>query len=180
MMVGIVSDSHGKAERLAAALAVLTAHGVQTIVHCGDVGTTECMELLGRAPAPVHAVAGNMDGHLKRLARAAAEHGVDFAPHTVEVHLGDGQYLIATHGHAEDELATLIDGGQFPYVCCGHSHRQRDERIGNVRVINPGALHHPKGEPLSRRSAEGTKTESHPTVAVLDTDTDTLTFLPVG
>ena len=54
-------------------------------------------------------------------------------------------------------------GGQFPYVCHGHTHRLRDDRIGDVRVINPGALNHPRNP-------------RHPTIAVLDTATDTLTI----
>ena len=49
------------------------------------------------------------------------------------------------------------------YLCHGHTHTALDARRGKTRVINPGALH---------RAAEYT-------VALLDTDTDTLTFYPV-
>ena len=41
-----------------------------------------------------------------------------------------------------------------------------DERIGPVRVINPGALHHPRDP-------------HHPTVALLDTGTDDLQVFDV-
>ena len=61
-------------------------------------------------------------------------------------------------------LSALIASGQFPWVCHGHTHRTRDERIGKVRVINPGALKSPRDP-------------RHPTVAVLDTEADMLEFI---
>jgi len=66
--------------------------------------------------------------------------------------------VAATHGHDPRLLGELIADCQFPYVCHGHTHRLRDERVGDVRIINPGALHRAKMH----------------TVAVLDTDTDVL------
>jgi predicted phosphodiesterase len=60
-------------------------------------------------------------------------------------------------------LGELVHSGQFPYVCHGHTHKVRDERIGEVHVINPGAL---------RRARRHT-------VAILDTDGDTLEHVVV-
>ncbi len=160
MKIGILSDSHGKAQRLAAALEVFSDRGVDAIVHCGDAGSVECIEMLGVAGAAACAVAGNMDRRRTRAMAAAAERcGVAFATSFVEVPLGGGQFLVATHGHDAGLLAELIAGEQFPYICHGHTHRVRDERVGKVRVINPGALAHPRDP-------------HYPTVAILDTDTD--------
>ncbi|MHC4984971.1 MAG: metallophosphoesterase family protein [Planctomycetota bacterium] len=167
MRIGIVSDSHGHTDRLRRALALLAEAGAQEIVHCGDIGSTECVEALSQCGLPSHLVAGNMDRYVRHLSRTADRCGLDFDPQTVEVTIGDSQHLVATHGHHGHLLDELIAGGQFPYVCHGHTHRFRDERIGPVRVINPGALHHPKGP-------------HHPTVAVLDTDTDDLQVVDVA
>ena len=60
----------------------------------------------------------------------------------------------------------LVAGGQFPYVCHGHTHRAADERQANVRVICPGALRHPKHP-------------TRPSAAVLDAAEDTVTFIEV-
>ena len=167
MKIGIISDSHGKAERMAAALEVFSDRGVDAIVHCGDAGSVECIEMLGVAGAPACAVSGNMDRRRKRAMAAAAERcGVAFSTSFVEVPLGGGQFLVATHGHDAALLDELIAGEQFPYVCHGHTHRVRDERIGKVRVINPGALAHPRDP-------------RYPTVAILDTETDTLEHVAV-
>jgi len=115
---------------------------------------------------PVYAVAGNMDRRVGELADEAERTGVHFSSEVVEVPLGDDRYLVVTHGDDEAVLEELIRGEQFPYVCHGHTHRIRDERIGRVRVLNPGALHHYK-EP------------HHPGAILLDTDTDRLDWIDV-
>jgi len=161
MRIGILSDTHGRVDRLRAALQALAARGVELIVHCGDVGGEGCVRLLGGCGVPVHMVAGNMDKDVARLADAAARCGVLFHWEVAQVPLGDGRLLAAVHGDDQRLLGELIRGGQFAYVCHGHTHRRRDERIGPVRVINGGALHN----------------TSAPSVAVLDTASDELEFI---
>ncbi|MFP3937048.1 MAG: metallophosphoesterase family protein [Phycisphaerae bacterium] len=163
MRIGIISDSHGKADRLREAVQALSREGAETVVHCGDIGSAECLEVLASNGARAYAVAGNMDRKVQRLAHDATRLGVEFGWEVVEVPLGDGQYLVATHGHDEDILGELILGQQFPYVCHGHTHEKRDECFGPTRIINPGALHH--ADPY--------------TVALLDTDSDELRHIPV-
>ena len=164
MRIGIVSDSHGKVERLSAAMGLFASRAVGAIVHCGDVGNTPCVKVLGDSGAEVYLVPGNVDRHLEDLQQVARDSGIHFGEEVQVVGLEEGQFLIATHGHDERILGELIAGGQFPYVCHGHTHRVRDERIGSVRVINPGALSHPRRP-------------RHPTVAILDTGTDTLNHI---
>lgn len=163
MKIGLVSDTHGNARRLARALAMLLEHGAEVIVHCGDIGSDECVRLLGSAGVPAWAVAGNMDRHLPHLAATAAGAGVTFHARTIEVPLPDGRYLVAVHGHDDGLMEELLAGRQSAYVCHGHSHRRRDARLGTTRVINPGALHraHP------------------PSAALLDTGMDEVVFLDV-
>lgn len=166
MKIGIVSDSHSKRDRLQTALEMLRLRGCEAVVHCGDIGSSDCMRLLGESPMAAFAVAGNMDRHLFELDLTAREAGVTFHPATTEVPLGEGRFLVATHGHYQDVLDSLIAGEQFSYVCHGHTHRQRDEKIGQVRVINPGALKQPR-QPR------------YASCALLDTEADTVEFLSV-
>jgi hypothetical protein len=158
MKIGILSDTHGDTAGVRKALAVFRTHGVTAIVHCGDVGGGECVRLLAAAGPAVHMVAGNVDWHAAELGELAEELSIHFARETIELPLGMGRFLAATHGFDETALNELIHDPHFSYVCHGHTHHPRDQRIGTVRVINPGAL-------------RNTRT---PTVAVLDTDTDTL------
>ena len=157
MRIGIISDTHGHAERLRGALDIFQAHGVGAIVHCGDVGSRQCVEVLAAAACEVYMVSGNVDRDVQQLIELAEELDVHFAGEVVEVPLGDGRCLVATHGNDQRVLGELVSEGNFPYVCHGHTHKPRNEKIGDVRVINPGAIHSPKGAR---------------TVAVLDTDTD--------
>ena len=166
MKVGIVSDSHGDAGRLRSALRVLAERGADAIVHCGDVGSIQCVRALGAAGAAAYLVLGNMDRHARELAGAARDCGVNLHWEVVEVEIAEGRHLAATHGHDAAILRELIAEGQFPYVCHGHTHEVRDERVGKTRVINPGALRH-------------SKHPRRPTVALLDTQTDTLEFIDV-
>ncbi len=171
MRIGILSDTHGKSKQMQHALAVLAGRGVQAVVHCGDIADVRDVGALAGAVAgagvPAYLVAGNMDRHLvASLAATAEKAGVTFAADFVTVPLGDGRYLTATHGHHEELLDELIAGGQYPYVCHGHSHARRDVHIGPTRVINPGALFHPRD-----RHGES--------VCLLDTQTDTVEFIKI-
>ena len=166
MKIGILSDSHCKTKRLARAIELLVDRGAEAIVHCGDIGHADDMAVLGAAPVPTYAVAGNMDHKVSRLEAAAEAAGVQVCSEVVEVPIGADQFLVATHGNDEAVLAELIGAEQFPYVCHGHTHRARDERIGPVRVINPGALRH-------------YKVPHRPVAVLLDTHSDTLEVIDV-
>ncbi|HUT01362.1 MAG TPA: metallophosphoesterase family protein [Phycisphaerae bacterium] len=163
MKIGIVSDSHGETATLCRALRIFESHEVGAIVHCGDVGNTDCVEALASAGPEVYLVAGNMDRRVEELASVADGLGIHFSWEVIEVPLPDGRSLVATHGSDERILGELIHDHQFPYVCHGHTHRTRNERINGVRIINPGALSHAKVR----------------TVAVLDTDADTVEHILV-
>ena len=163
MKLGLVSDTHGNAQRLERALELLRARGIEAVVHCGDLGSEQILAVLGNASVPAYAVLGNVD-YGADLLEAARRYGVTLSRESVEVAIGGGHYLVATHGHHQALLDSLILGGQFPYVCHGHTHRRRDDRIGAVRVINPGAL---------QRAAVHT-------VAVLDTTADTVEFIAIA
>lgn len=163
MKVGIVSDSHGKADMLKRALSMLAERGAEAIVHCGDLGNGECITALGETGLPTYAVAGNMDRHLSRLRSQADGKNIHFSADTVLMPLGDDKYLAATHGNSARIMTDLLGRAGVDYICHGHTHQPRDEKIGPTRVINPGALRH-----------------AHPpTAAILDTDADTVEHFPV-
>jgi len=163
MKVGIVSDTHGKVSRLKRALDVLLSRGAEIIVHCGDVGSEDCIVALAETHLPCYAVAGNMDKHVDRLAATAKEVGVNFDPSKIIITLDDGHRLAITHGNDGGVIRELLADDSISYICVGHTHKAADERIGQKRLINPGALRH-----------------AHPTtVAILDTKTDTVEHIRI-
>jgi hypothetical protein len=124
---------------------MLIQQGVEAIVHCGDHGSVECIHALGQCDCPVYAVAGNVDRDLDEITDAAEESDIHFDPRAVEIPLGDGNRMVATHGHLEDLLHDFVESDRFVFVCHGHTHKQRNQTVGNTLVVCPGSLHKPKG-----------------------------------
>jgi uncharacterized protein len=122
ILIGVVSDTHG----LLRPEALEALHGVDRIVHAGDVGSSEVLEAL-RALAPLSVVRGNND----RGAWAEA------LPSTEWVEVGDA-VLYVLHDIAELDLDPAAAGVQA--VISGHSHRPALERRGGVLYINPGSI----------------------------------------
>lgn len=174
--IGLLSDSHGSAAITAQAAATLVAAGAEVLVHLGDIGTEAVLDaLLMPLPArdgedggagsgltvPAHVVFGNTDGRARELTRYAREIGI-----AVDHPLGrlelDGKTVAFTHGHDATLMRQMLDQ-RVDYLCHGHTHEVRDERVDGTRIINPGALH---------RAARYS-------VAVLDTSADELSFYGV-
>ena len=137
MILGILSDSHGRADRVRAARALLENAGATLLVHCGDVGGTEVFdELVG---SDLRFVWGNTDfptpGTMAYLSTVGLQAPED-VPLEFEV---DGRTIQVFHGH-EPGFAAALANPQCDYILHGHTHVANDERIGKARVINPGAL----------------------------------------
>lgn len=136
-MVGILSDSHGRAERTARAVRALQDAGAATLIHAGDIETPQVLDAL--AGPDTHVVWGNCDWDRQSLERYARS--IDIKVHgdlgIVEV---PGIAIAVTHGHLPARVREALVSGA-PVVVYGHSHERRDETVDGVRMINPGALH---------------------------------------
>ena len=121
MKIGIISDTHGllRLEALAA------LEGSQRILHAGDVGRAEVLDVLARI-APVIAVRGNVDRGRWCAALPATE--------VVEI-AGVSIYLL--HDLARLDLKPEVAG--FRMVVYGHSHQPKMEEKNGVLYFNPGS-----------------------------------------
>lgn len=138
MRIAVLSDTHDNEGRTRRALELVQRHGVEQVLHCGDicrVGTVLQFHAL-----PTHFVQGNNDFDLAGL-RAAAEaigstwHG-PFADLTLA-----GKRLAMLHGDDHRQLDQVRRDGRYDYVFFGHTHEFERNQIGRTIVINPGALH---------------------------------------
>ena len=157
-ILGLLSDTHGRADAAAAAVRVLRDHGATMLIHLGDVGSEAVLdELVGN---DAHVVFGNCDQDEAALTRYAEHLGL-----TVDHPLGrldvDGKSVVFSHGHLPELLNAAADEGPVDYLLHGHTHRRRDERRDVSRIINPGALHRART----------------PSVAVLEPSSDRLEFI---
>ena len=64
MKIGVLSDTHTKVKRAKEVLAFFLENGVEFIIHAGDVGEVETLELLKNSGLRYIAVYGNNDAHL--------------------------------------------------------------------------------------------------------------------
>ncbi len=134
--LGLLSDTHGRADRTTLALDRLLEAGATTILHLGDLGSEQVIDRL--AGLPVHLLFGNVDDP-RTLAPYATS--LDLHPHhpTARIRMG-GRRIIGTHGDREAEIQTAFEA-RPDYLLHGHTHAIRDETIEGVRVLNPGAVH---------------------------------------
>ena len=165
--IGLISDSHASAGITARAAGLLTDGGAEILLHLGDICSEPVLDALlvpapgDGSPLPVRIVFGNMDFETASLGRYAQMLGIEVDHPAGRMDLGTAR-LAFTHGHeASTVMAALRDG--VDYLCYGHTHVAADERRGKTRMINPGALY--------RTPA--------PSVAILDTSTDTLQTIAV-
>lgn len=157
MLIGILSDTHDRKDAMAAAIALLQAQGAEFFIHCGDIGGREVLDHLAGLKAAF--VWGNCDWERPALAQYAQKLGVACHGSFGDLTL-DGKSIALLHGDDARLKQRILDEQRHDYLMQGHTHLCQDQRIGRVRIINPGALY---------RAAEKT-------AAILDTTTDQLVF----
>jgi uncharacterized protein len=120
MLVGLISDTHG----LLRPEALEALRGSRLIVHAGDVGRPEILDLLN-AVAPTFAVRGNIDTQPWAVPLPATE-AVEVGPHLIWV----------LHDIAQLDLDPTVG---FAAVVYGHSHKPAIETRADVLYVNPGS-----------------------------------------
>lgn len=122
LTVGVIADTHGLLRN--EALAAL--HGVDQILHAGDVGKPEILDALA-AIAPLTVVRGNVDRGA--WADALPLH-VDLTLAGVHIHML----------HDIDALPPTIQARrEADIVVFAHSHTPLIEQRGNMLFLNPGS-----------------------------------------
>jgi putative phosphoesterase len=160
VIIGILSDSHDREETMAAALRLLAGAGAEFYIHCGDIGSERCIDLLAGLKSAF--VFGNTDFDRAGLARYAASIDVPCYGNFADLTLA-GKRIAVIHGDDFKLKQRLVHEQAHDYLMQGHTHIRADEKIGKTRLINPGALH---------RAAQKT-------VATLDTERDKLNYVTV-
>lgn len=142
MRIGLLADTHSDQSRLRRAVTQMRLYDVTTVLHAGDVEDAPTLRLL--QGFDVWVARGNMDRAtgLARVARDLFGPGRFRTLHKLSL---GGRALVLVHNVDTAAVQDLIGSGDYDYVIHGHTHRRRDERVGDTRVINPGALSHPRG-----------------------------------
>jgi hypothetical protein len=160
MRIGLISDSHNDKGRLRRALDRFRAEGITTVLHAGDVTNASTLRML--ASFDVWVARGNMDHDPGLVREAYRLFGKGRMRKVHELSL-DGAAVAMVHDEMSDTWRDLVASEAYDYVISGHTHRRRDERFGETRAINPGALNNNRGHGS--------------TFAILDLNTDDLTLI---
>jgi len=139
--LGVISDTHGLLNETVRAVQLFREHGVQAIVHCGDIGSSAVVRAF--QGIETHFVLGNMDGgsmdgERESLQFAAEETGNHFHDWFGSIELS-GKRIAFAHGHLpqfEEELGS----GNWDLLCFGHTHVASLQMHGSTLLLNPGAF----------------------------------------
>jgi uncharacterized protein len=121
MLLGLISDTHG----LLRPEALTALHGVDQILHAGDVGDPEILTALQKI-APVTAIRGNVD--TQPWARTLPETDL------IEV---EGAMIYMLHDLSRLDLKP--EAAHIAAIIYGHSHQPKIEEKKGVLYINPGS-----------------------------------------
>ena len=138
MLIGIVSDSHGHVELARAGVRMLESLGVERVLHCGDIGSMEVVNLF--AAWPTDFVFGNCDYAREELAA-----GITAAEQTCHGAFGEleiaGRRIGLLHSDDHRKFTEVTNSDAWDLVCYGHTHVAKVEHVGDTLVVNPGALY---------------------------------------
>lgn len=138
MRVGVVSDTHGHVDFARPAVRMLESLNVDRVLHCGDIGSAEVVELFEQWPTDF--VFGNCDTEHRALRSM-----IERAGQTCHGEFGDldieGIRLALIHGHDRRLFSAAVGSGRYRTICYGHTHVAAVERRGDLLLLNPGALY---------------------------------------
>jgi putative phosphoesterase len=126
VVVGVISDTHG----ILVPAAINALHGVDLIIHAGDIGNTGVMDELNSI-APVVAVRGNMD----------MSEGLKELPESEAIQVGDALLYII---HDINKLDIAPSKADFDAVIFGHLHYPSVAKHNGVLFLNPGSAAQPR------------------------------------
>lgn len=144
MKIGIVSDSHDRADLLAQAVGAAGQEGASVIVHCGDVIGAQTLRLAMRAGIPMHVIHGNNLGDSVAMHALAQGSGGLLRYYGPDARLelqGRKVFLV----HYPEYGYALACTGDWDLVCCGHSHQADIRPVATVKgtqtwMVNPGTV----------------------------------------
>lgn len=168
MKIGLISDTHNNLPATIRAARLLLDHGVEAVLHCGDIGQPRILEELYTRfydkGITLYFVFGNCDFGVPAVLDYPELDGLHPCGRFGELELG-GKRIGFMHGDDDRTFARQAESGCFDYLISGHTHVPHDQMLGATRLLNPGSA------ARSRRGPES--------CAVLDLESGSCAVLPV-
>lgn len=138
MRLAVVSDSHGHVELTRPAIRMLESLEVERVLHCGDIGSIEVIEMFEQWPTEF--VFGNCDFNHADLTQAIEAAGQTCHGLFGELEI-EGRRIALLHSHERRRFEEVTASGAYDLVCYGHTHVAKIEQVGETMVLNPGAIY---------------------------------------
>ena len=136
MIIGVVGDTHNHISNVGKIIDIFNSSVVECVFHTGDITQAKTLEKFSRLGCPLYIVYGNNDLEEEGLIKTATEGGFIFQAPPLSLRIEGRNIAIF---HEPNKIEEFIKQNPFINIIIhGHTHRFRDEKIGNVRVINPG------------------------------------------
>lgn len=168
MKIAILGDSHDHYTNLEKAVTAANEQQCELMLHTGDLGAPKnSIDILQQFTGQIKMILGNNDHEIVGIMRHSfaldnfelikSSRGGDSYEAVV-----DDVRIFMHHYPRIAELAA--ESGEFDLCIHGHSHRYREETVGNTLLLNPGSIIGEK-EPTS--------------MVIYDTDSRTAERLPL-
>ena len=136
MILGVVSDTHNRLSNVEKIIDIFNEKNVDKVIHTGDITQAKTLSRFSRLSCPLIGVYGNNDLEEKGLKDIAEQNGFNFQHPPFLLKLDNKKIAIF---HEPEKIETFIKkDSSIQLIIHGHTHRYRNENIGNVKIINPG------------------------------------------
>ncbi|MFH1329002.1 MAG: metallophosphoesterase [Candidatus Bathyarchaeota archaeon] len=137
LLVGLISDTHDNISAINEAVKVFNGKGVRLVLHAGDYNSPFTAKLFKKLNCNLIGVFGNIDGEREMLQSRYSKINAEIRGNFAEVEAG-GLKIALLHGIHEPIINALAKCGEYGVVVHGHTHVQRNQKVRETLVVNPG------------------------------------------
>ena len=136
MILGVVSDTHNQLSNVEKIIDIFNKKNVGKVIHTGDITQAKTLSRFSRLNCPIIGVYGNNDLEEKGLKEMAEQNGFIFRNPPFLLEVSDKKIAIFHEPHDIENF--LKKDPSIQLIVHGHTHRYRNEKIADVKIINPG------------------------------------------
>ncbi|MFQ5795199.1 MAG: metallophosphoesterase [Candidatus Bipolaricaulia bacterium] len=136
MKIAVISDIHDHLPNLKRVFRRIEKLGLQEVIVCGDIGSCCALEEFTAVNMNFHMVFGNNDGDQFKM--------LNLANSVENIHIYEDVGELTFNGvriafvHKPIFARALASTGNYDVVFFGHTHRVKQERVGDTLLVNPG------------------------------------------
>lgn len=136
MKIGIISDTHDRIDLTKKVIQKLEDKKCKALIHCGDFCAPFILEELSKFKEKVFCCFGNTDDRFNST-KTAIKLGINLEGDIGEIEIGNKKIAFCHFPNVAENFAM---SQKYDIVFHGHTHKKREEKIGNTLLVNPGEI----------------------------------------